>query len=306
MQQSADLDEIRAFVALAASGSFIAAASTIGRDPTVVSRRLSALEKRLGIRLVERTTRRIELTEAGRAYLSRVRPLLDELDAADRDASSHATGLPRGHLRVSLPGSFARLWLVPAITSFAQAHPHINLELHYTNRFVDLIAERFDIAVRIADLPDSRIVARKVGTRRRLLCASPQYIDQSTAIAEPADLPNHPGLIFTGRFDPFKWTFRNHKGDCRSVISTPRIASDDADVLVEAACAGLGILLTTDWHVGPAIKAGRLVEVLPEWTVVDSGAIYIVMPANGGVPAKTRAFSDWIASSLADSPWRTP
>lgn len=304
MQQSADLNEIRAFVALAESGSFAGAAKVVGRDPTVVSRRLSALETRLGIRLVERTTRRIELTEAGKAYLTRVRSLLDELDAADREATSHALGSPRGHLRVSLPGSFAKLWLGPTITSFAHAFPDIYLELSYTNRFVDLIGERFDVAVRLADLPDSRIVARKIGARRRLLCASPEYLNRTPAIVEPCHLADHQTLVFSGRMDPFKWVLRNGSGETRSVLVSPRIASDDADVLVDAACAGLGVMLTTDWHVGMAINAGKLLEVLPEWPVVDTGAIYIVMPANGGVPSKTRAFSDWVATSLAHSPWR--
>ncbi len=303
MQQSSKLSEIRALVALADTGSFAAAGKLLGRDPTVVSRSIQALEYRVGVRLVERSTRSVTLTEAGIVYLARVRSLLHELDAADREAASLATGEPRGRLKVALPGTFARLWLAPAIASFTRAHPHVTLELSYSNRFVDLIGEGFDMALRLGELPDSRLVARKVGQRRRLLCASPAYLISAPAVRTPVDLAGHKGLIFTGRADPYRWTLRAADGQSHSLVMGAQIASDDADILVEAAITGLGIMLTTDWHVGPAIAAGKLVEILPEWSVADDGAIYIVMPASAGIPSKTRAFSDWLTRELADGPW---
>ena len=203
MQHRPKLSEIRTFVALAETGSFSAAGKLLGRDPTVASRGVQSLERRVGVRLVDRSTRLVKLTDAGALYFARVRPLLHELDAADREASSLASGDPRGRLRVALPGAFGRLWLAPAITSFVRAHALVTLELSYTNRFVDVIGESFDSAVRLGELADSRLVARKVGSRRRLLCASPAYLAEHPPIRTPEDLVGHKGLIFTGRTDPY-------------------------------------------------------------------------------------------------------
>ena len=303
MQQSSKLSELRSLIALADTGSFAATAKLLGRDPTVVSRSVQSLERRVGVRLVDRSTRLVTLTEAGKLYAGRVRPLLKELEAIDREASSLASIEPRGLLRVALPGAFGRLWLAPAVASFARAHPQVTLELSYSNRFVDLIGEGFDIAVRLGELADSRLVARKIASRRRLLCASHAYLAEHPPICAPADLAGHKGLIFTGRTDPYRWVFRAPDGQSHSVMVEARLASDEADVLVNAAVAGLGIMLTTDWHVGPALNDGSLTEVLPSWPVADGGAIYIITPAGPGVPSKTRAFSEWLARELADPPW---
>ncbi len=154
MQQSPLLKEIRAFVALADGGSFAAAGQKLGRDPTVLSRRVQTLEARLGVRLAERTTRKIALTEAGTAYLARVRPLLHDLHAANKEAAAFGNGEPHGRLRVALLGSFARLWIATLITSFLQIHRRITLEASYSNQLVDLITGGFDLAVRLAELAD--------------------------------------------------------------------------------------------------------------------------------------------------------
>lgn len=257
----------------------------------------------MGVRLADRTTRSFTLTEAGRAYLERVRSLIQDLDAADREAASFSAGEPKGHLRIALPGSFARLWMAPLIIGFLRAHPAITLEASYSNQFVDIIGGGFDLAVRLADLPDSRLIARKVGSRRRLICASPDYLAGRTAPAEPSDLAHHKCLCFTGRTDPFRWEFRKQSGAIQSIGVECRVASDDADLLVEAALSGLGLFYTTDWHVGLLLASGRLVEVLTDWPIDDSGAIYVLTPVSAGMPTKTRALSDWIAANLSSSPW---
>lgn len=309
MQQSSpppppDLADIRAFVALADAGSFAAAGRALDRDPTVLSRRLQALEERLGVRLAERTTRRVALTEAGAAYLARVRPLLHDLEAADREAAAFADGEPRGRLRLALPATFGRMWLPPLIVGFLRAHPRVTIDASYANRFVDLIGEGFDLAVRLGALPDSRLIARKVGERRRLVCASPDYLARHDPVRTPKDLLGHACLTFTGRADPFRWEFIGTDGALDSVTVKGPLACDDAELLVEAAVAGLGLLYTTDWMVGAELAAGRLVTVLDAWRVADTGAIYVVTPAASGTPSKTRAFSDWLARGLASPPWR--
>ncbi|MEE2951870.1 MAG: LysR family transcriptional regulator [Pseudomonadota bacterium] len=298
-----DLTDIRAFVALAEAGSFAGAARRMSRDPTVLSRRVQALEARLGVRLAERTTRRVVLTEAGRLYLARVRRLLEELSDADRDAAALSAGEPTGQLRLALPATFGRTWLAPLVESFLDAFPRVSIEASYADRFVDLVGEGFDLAVRLGELSDSRLVVRKIGVRRRLVCASPTYLAKNAPPAGPQDLAHHACLCFTGRNDPTRWSFDTPAGAPAHVRVTPRVASDDADTLLSAALAGLGVLYTTDWHAGAAIREGRLIELLEGWPVADTGAIYLVMPARSGLPTKTRAFADWISDGLSPAPW---
>jgi len=308
MQQSlfSDLNELAAFVALADTGSFAAAGRQLGRDPTAVSRRLSAMEARLGVRLAERTTRKVALTEAGLTYLDRIRPLLNELQAAGSEAVAFADGDPHGHLRITLPGSFSSLWLTPLIVEFLRAHPKVTIDANTSNRFVDLIGERYDLAIRLGDLPDSRLVARKIAERRRLLCASPDFIARHAALKTPRDLVNYPCLCYTGRNDPYRWSFTKPTGGTISVTVAGPLASLDAELLVGGAVAGLGILYTTDWYVSRELNDHRLVEIIPEWKLIDRGALYIVTPAAKGTPNKTRAFSDWMAQRLASPPWESP
>jgi DNA-binding transcriptional LysR family regulator len=308
MQQSSapDFDELRAFIALADAGSFAAAARRIGRDPAIVSRRLQSLEKRLAIRLAERSTRRVALTEAGRAYLGQVRPLLRALEEADQEASALAGGEPQGHLRITVPGSFGQMWLRPLIVSFLAAHPRVTIEIEASNRFVDLIGERYDLAIRLGVMPDSRLVARKIAERRRLLVAAPALLARHPAVTRPSDLATLPCLCATSRADPYLWTFVSPDHGTASVAVSSPLASDDAGLLAEAAVAGLGILSTTSWYVARELADGRLVEVMPGWSVADRGAVYLVTPASQGLPSKTRAFADWITPRFATPPWEAP
>lgn len=300
-----ELSELRAFVGVAETGSFSATGRLLDRDPTVISRRLQALEGRLGIRLVERTTRKVSLTEAGRAYLSRVRPLLQELDAAEREVGVFADGEPRGHLRLAISGGFGRLWLGPIIADFLACHRQISMEAVATNRFVDLIGEGFDIALRLGNLPDSRLVARKVAERRRVVCASPAYLSQNEAIREPADLVRHSCLCFTNHADPYHWAFTKPEGGVSSVAVSGPLASEEVDLLVQAAVAGLGVLHTTDWYVLSELASGQLIEVLGDYSVLDKGAVHVVTPAAEGMASKTRTFSNWTAKKLSDPRWAT-
>lgn len=295
--------ELSAFVAIAEALSFTRAAERLRRDATVLSRRLGALERRLGVRLLERTTRTVMLTEAGRAYLDRARDILRAIDEADREAASHAAGTPRGHLRVALPGAFGRQWVAPLLTEFLALHPQITIEAEFSNRFVDLVGERFDLAVRLGELGDSRLVARRVCGRRRLLCASPAYLARHGVPRRPEDLARHACLVFTGLAIGNRWDLMNAKGDVRRVSVAGPLAADDAEMLADAARAGLGIMLTTDWMVGPQLQAGLLARVLPRWQVVDEGAIYIVTPSGSASSSKTRAFAGFISERLGAQPW---
>ncbi|MER8705447.1 LysR family transcriptional regulator [Mesorhizobium sp. M0751] len=308
MQQShepAALVEMAAFAAIAEARSFTKAAARIGRDATILSRRLASLEERLGVRLLHRTTRSVSLTEAGSEFLVRVRAILAAVDEAEAAASAHAGGGPRGVLRLALPGSFGRMWIGPLLPQFLAEFPDVRIEAEFSNRFVDLVAENFDVAVRLGALEDSRLVARKVATRRRLLCAAPSYLARRGTPTEPEALLEHSCLGFSG-FQTFPaWEMTDSSGRRVSIEVSGPLVTDDAEVLVEAAVQGVGLMMSTDWLVGRELADGRLVPVLEDWTLADEGAVYVVMPSAKGQAAKTRAFADWIGKRFAPvPPWR--
>ncbi|MER8474703.1 LysR family transcriptional regulator [Mesorhizobium sp. M1163] len=308
MQQShepAALAEMAAFAAIAEARSFTKAAARIGRDATILSRRLASLEERLGVRLLHRTTRSVSLTEAGSEFLVRIRAILAAVDEAEAAASAHAGGGPRGVLRLALPGSFGRMWIGPLLPQFLTEFPDIRIEAEFSNRFVDLVAENFDVAVRLGALEDSRLVARKVATRRRLLCAAPSYLARRGTPAAPEALLEHSCLGFSG-FQTFPaWEMTDTTGRRVSIEVSGPLVTDDAEVLVEAAVQGVGLMMSTDWLVGRELADGRLVPVLEDWTLADEGAVYVVMPSAKGQAAKTRAFADWIGKRFAPvPPWQ--
>jgi DNA-binding transcriptional LysR family regulator len=298
-----NLAELRAFVAVAETGAFVVAARRLGKDATVLSRRISALEARLGVRLIERTTRSMALTEAGRSYLQRAGAILAALETAEAEAAGFSSGKPRGRLRLALPGSFGRLWLAPILIDFLSAYPDISIEAEFSNRFVDLVGEGFDLAVRLGELEDSRLVARKIADRRRLVCAAPDYLEDAPPLRAPEDLAAHPCLIFSGLPSPNRWDFTGPDGTLRRVWVRGPLTSDDAEVLATAAVAGRGLVLTTDWLAAPDLAAGRLVPVLEAWRCADEGAIYVVTPSGFGSASKTQAFANWLTERFRSPPW---
>jgi DNA-binding transcriptional LysR family regulator len=305
-QQSNDgapLAELTAFVAVAEELSFTRAAQRLGRDATVLSRRVAALEARLGVKLLRRTTRAVSLTDAGRTYLGRAVAILAAMEHADREATGLASGEPHGHLRVALPGSFGRRWVWPLVSRFLLAHPRVTVEATFENRFVDMVAERFDVAVRLGDVTDARLVAREVAPRPRVLCASPAYLQAHGEPATAADLAQHACLVFPGTPGP-RWELRDAKGRLHRVDVRGPIRSDDVEVLVAAACDGHGILLTSAWAAADPLADGRLRRVLPGWQTPAAGAIYVVTPSSRDETAAARAFVDTLVEGLAAQPWK--
>ncbi len=308
MQQWPDgshIAEMAAFAAVAEQGSFTQAAAVLGRDATVLSRRVQSLERRLGVRLLTRTTRHVALTEAGAAFLTRAQAICATLHDAEEEATTYGRGDPRGTLRLALPATFGRMWIAPYLPEFLAAYPRVSIDVSYSNRFVDLVVEGFDVAVRLGELADSRLVARRIAPRRRLLCAAPAFLERHGEPARPEDLAHAPCLAFTGLASHPNWTLINSKGEHVTIRAQGPLVSDDAEALVHAAAQGLGIMLSTDWLVGRELAAGSLVPILTEWLPRDEGAIYAVVPSNRLLPAKTRAFIDWIAGRFSPRvPWR--
>lgn len=293
--------QIVAFLATVDHQGFTAAEQALGRDGSILSRRVTTLEKRLGVRLLERTTRRIALTEAGEAYYRRMRLALQTMGEIERETAEAAPSI-RGLLRLSLPSTFGRMWIAPILSQFLSAHPDLSVETRYEDRYVDLVAESFDVAVRIGELGDSRLIARKLASTRRMLCASPDYLAARGNPSSPGELADHNCLGFVRLASHPVWHLHDGTRSAPIRISGP-LMTDDADSLIRAAGAGLGIAMVSDWLAGPELRRGELVPVLPGWTVAADEAIYIVHPSAHLVPAKTRAFVDWLAGKMAEAPW---
>jgi DNA-binding transcriptional LysR family regulator len=298
---SIEADQTEAFLAVIESGSFSAAGRKIGRDGSVVSRRVAALEARLGIRLLERSTRRVAPTEAGVRFRDRVREAMEMMRAAEDEARAMAAS-PTGLLRVSLPLAFGRMWIAPRLPEFLARYPALRIEANYTDRYVDLVADGFDAVVRLGEMKDSRLIGRRIAMTRRLICAAPSYLDRRLALKEADDLLRHDCVCFTRLATHPVWHLQRN-GKSRAVRITGRLETDDAEAVVQAALAGMGIIMATDWLVARELADGRLVPVLTDWTVSGEAGVNVVRASVQHEPAKTRAFVDWVARVFATPPW---
>jgi DNA-binding transcriptional LysR family regulator len=290
------LDELAIFVTIIDAGSLAAAARRLRRSPPAVSRALAGLEERLGTRLVERTTRRLAATEAGRVLAEQSRRLLADFEEAMRAGAEQGTSL-RGTLLVSAPQVFGRMHVMPLVSSFLDAHPELRAELVLSDRYLDLLEEGLDVAVRIGELANSGLVARRVGQVRRLVVAAPSYLAEHGTPREPADLSSH-GIIFTsGRGTPMEWRFRDG-GRERSVRLTPRLIVNQVDAALSAARDGRGIASALSYQVAADLAAGRLERLLKEF----EGAplpVQLVVASARHMPARVRAFLNYALVGLA-------
>lgn len=290
------LEQLGAFIAVGESGSFTEAAKKLGRDASVISRRVSQLEQRLGVRLLSRTTRRVALTEVGAIYHRRVQALLDELASASREASDVAAS-PQGLLKVSLPLTFGRHWVAPLLPSFLARHPQIRIDARFSDRLVDVVAEGFDVAIRVAVLRDSTLTSRRIASYRNLLLAAPSYLAAHGTPRTPTDLLQHACLGFSGHAAWPDWPLMK-EGKRKTLRPAGPLIADNSEVVLAAAIEGAGIIFTADWLAGPAMREGKLVEVLPGWGGTGDGGVYAILPPGRLIPTKTRLFVDEIAKSI--------
>jgi len=292
------------FARVVATGSLSAAARELGLSPAMVSRRLAALESRLGVRLVNRTTRSLNLTDEGASYYESCARVLAEIEQADAAVSAGRQD-PQGTLRVAMPASFGNQYVAPLIPRFAALYPAVQLALSLSDRTVNLIEEGFDLAIRIAHLADSSLAARKLAPNRRVVCASPAYLERHGAPRKPEDLAQHNCLLasdFTST-----WEYNGPDGKAGAARVSGRYSCDNWEVLREWALAGLGVALKSTWDVRRHLEDGSLVSLLPGYTFDTDVAIYAVYPHRRHLPAKTRAFIDFLASSFGPEPyWDKP
>ena len=298
------LYEMSVFVKVVAAGSLSAAARDLGVSTAVVSRRLAALEARLGVRLVNRTTRRLALTDEGASYHEACARILAEIEDADAAAAAQRVE-PQGLLKVALHASFGHKHIAPLVPPFAARYPKIELAFSLSDRTVNVIAEGYDLAIRIGELEDSSLAARKLAPNRRVVCASPDYLRQHPAPRVPADLVQHNCLTTTDL--QMNWEYRGPDGKRGVVRVAGHYACDNWEVLREWAMAGLGVALKSTWDVRRQLEDGSLVPLLPGYDFGTDVAIYAVYPHRRHLPAKTRVFIDYLAESFGPEPyWDQP
>lgn len=291
-------DDLEVFSKVVSAGSMSAAARQMGLSPAVISKRLQRLEERLGTRLLNRTTRQISLTEAGEGYYERVVAILAGMEEAE-DFVARRSNQAQGMLKISAPTSFGRMHLAPHLVKFLKANPDLNLNLDLSDSYVDIISGGFDMAIRIGELSDSTLVARKLAPVRRILCATPKYINSAGKPERLEDLDHH-ALIAPHNQGP--WRLEGNRG---SVVYRPNsmVVTNSSEVVRETVLSGMGIALRSTWDVGAELKQGKLVRVLPEYSSSRGLGIYAVYPSRNFLPAKVRLFIDFLAELFGPSPY---
>ena len=291
-------DEINAFAAVADARSFTQAARRLGVSSAQVSKLVARLENRLGARLLNRTTRDVSLTDTGRAYLERARGVIEDFEALE-DSVRDESG-PSGLLRISAPVSFGASQLTPALLDFAQAYPQVALDVSSTDRMVNLVEEGFDVAVRIGQLPDSSLIARRLAAVRMITCASPDYLARAGEPATPDELPQHEAVLDTNVREPTIWSY-GAGADHQEVRVHGRLRFSGAEACVTAACRGLGVTRTPAFAAAGDLRAGRLVPLLCAYEP-QTIHVHAAYPHARHLAAKVRVFVDFLAARYAGEP----
>jgi DNA-binding transcriptional LysR family regulator len=293
-----DLNELVVFARVVEAGSFTAAAAALEMPKSTVSRKVTELEARLGARLLQRTTRKLNLTDAGTAYYSYCARIVAEIEEAE-----HAVGrlleVPRGRLRVTTPLNFA--FLGPILTSFARRYPEVLFDVHSTDRVVDLVEEGFDIAIRAGRLADSTLVARPLGRVARIVVASPRYLKKRGRPRTPRDLANHEALVFGAGSTPSTWQLVAGAATIEVPVK-PRLVVNDFEILLQAARADLGVAMLPPFVGAEDVRAHGLEHVLEEWASPPA-IVHAVYPSTRHLSPKVKAFVDHLREQFTPPPW---
>ena len=287
--------EMEVFARVVEKGGFSAAARSLGLTPSAVSKLIGRLEQRLGTRLLARTTRALTLTEEGAVYHRASLRILQELNEADHAV---ATGMARDRIRINASLPFGTVFAATAIAGFAQRHPNLTLDLSFTDEVVNLLEEKADVAIRVGNLPDSALKARKLAQSRLVVCASPSYLKRHGIPKTPADLQNHNCLTFNFRRSRSGWPFRQKRRDFERAV-TGNVQVNNGETMRQS-CWGRAARLGL-WHVAGAIKSGAIVPLLEEFNPGDLEMIHAVYLGGGSLPAGVRAFIDYMSETLAKS-----
>ena len=292
------IEHLKLFVRVATTNNISLAGREIGISPAVASTHINKLEELLGVRLVHRTTRKVSLTEEGLAFLPHAEEVLASVAAAKASVGGGRM-VPRGTLKVTAPASFGRMHLVPKLKSFLLQYPEISIDLRLTDTIVDLVEGGYDVAIRNADLSDSTLIARKLAPDRRILTASPHYLEHFGEPHSPYDLMNHQCLNLVG-ID--SWGFDTPEGPY-SVRTKGRLRTDNGEALRDSCINGLGIAISSTWSVYEHVRRGHLVQVLHDYDLVSKTALWAVYPSSRLLAQKVRAFIDYLVDCYGDPPY---
>ncbi|HWQ37740.1 MAG TPA: LysR family transcriptional regulator [Burkholderiales bacterium] len=289
-----------AFVAVVESGSFVRAAGRLSTPTSTLSRQIAELEQHLGARLLNRTTRKLSLTEGGQAFYERAVQLIADLEEAEALVSSSAAA-PRGMLKLTCSHAMAVLRVGAAIASFVARYPEVRFEVSVSDRIVDLVEEGFDLAIRIGRVGSEQLVARRLGTIRLLACAAPAYLKTHGTPRVPADLARHRILTYAYSPHPNVWRLTDRRGNHHEVRVAGPLHSNSGDLNIAAAIAGLGVIFEPDFMVRPALESGLLKRVLPDCES-SPGEVWAVYPSRRHLSAKVRLFVEHLAQLFATLP----
>jgi DNA-binding transcriptional LysR family regulator len=291
------ISDLEIFARVARTGNMSAAGREMGLSPAVISKRISQLEEQLAVRLFQRTTRHLTLTETGAGYFKRVVDILSLCEEAE-DFVSRRNTLPRGLLRVTAPTTFGRLHIAPYVGAFLGRYPEIEVDVQLTDAIVDIVRDGFDLAIRIGELKDSTLVARKIAPDIRVICATPAYLDARGTPSSLADLERH-NCLSIGSEET--WRLEGPDGPVQ-ICTSGNVRSDSGEFIHEALCASLGLGLRPTWEVATKLKSGELQVVLPRYRGSSNVAIYAVYPCRDFMPAKVSVLIEFLAELYGPEP----
>jgi DNA-binding transcriptional LysR family regulator len=295
--------EMTAFVRAVETGGFSAAARNLGLTPSALSKLVTRLEDRLGARLLQRTTRRLQLTAEGEAFFARARPILAAMAEAEAEVAE-AGASPRGLLRLHCGSAFGMHQLAPAIPRFQESHPAVELDITISDQPLGAMEEGIDLAIRIGPLDESSMVARRICNLERVICASPAYLQRHGTPRTPDDLQQHNCLWITSLPALRRWPFDTDDG-IRVVHVGGNVVANNAETVLQLAVAGVGITRLTDVVVSDAIRGGALVPILADWHHVEPVPLFATYPSGRNLSPKVRAMVDFLVAEFGAAPWRS-
>ncbi len=293
-----NIEHLKLFVRIASTCNISQAGQDLGLSAAVASSHISKLETDLGVRLLHRTTRKVSLTEEGLAFLPHAEDVLNGVEAA-RAAIGAGSTKPSGTLRLTMPASFGRMHILPALPGFFARYPEIKLDLKLSDTISDLVEGGFDLAIRNSALKDSTLVAKKLSTDTRLLCASPDYLAKNGHPEHPRDLLEHACITLAGLEH---WSFQTPQGH-QTIKVQGQLRADNGDAIREACQLGLGITINSRWSAYKALRSGQLVKVLPDYPLESNTAIWLVYPSSRLLAPKVRVFIDYLVSYFGEIPY---